>query len=60
LLKIFTDPLNWKYSFLSIPFILRFGLLIVCWISWMFSVRTFLHLALPLIVVSMFSMVSFS
>jgi hypothetical protein len=29
LLKIFTGPLSWKSSFLSIPIILRFGLLIV-------------------------------
>jgi hypothetical protein len=35
LLKIFTGPLNWDTSLSSIPIILRFGLLIVSWISWM-------------------------
>jgi hypothetical protein len=39
----------------SIPITLRFGLLIVSWISWMFRVRSFLH---SLAVVSMFSMLS--
>jgi hypothetical protein len=56
LLKIFTGP--WESSLCSIPIILRFGLLIVSWISWMFWVRTFLHFVLSLTVVSMFSMVS--
>ena len=41
LLKIFAGPLSWKYSFSSIPIILKFGLLIVSWISWMFWVRSF-------------------
>ena len=58
LLKIFTGPLSWKSSFLSILIILRFGLLIVSWICWMFWVRIFLHFTFSLIVVSMFSMVS--
>jgi hypothetical protein len=58
LLKIFTGPLSWKSSFSSIPIMLRFGLLIVSWISWMFWVRIFLHISFLLIVVSMFSMVS--
>jgi hypothetical protein len=58
LLKIFTDPLSWKSSFLSIPIILGFGLLIVSWISWMFWDRLFLHFAFSLIVVSVFSVVS--
>jgi hypothetical protein len=58
LLKIFPGPLNWESSLSSIPVILRFGLLIVFWISWMFWVRSFLHFAFSLTVVSMFSMVS--
>ena len=58
LLKIFTDPLSWKSSFLSIPIILGFGLLVVSWISWMFWDRLFLHFAFSLIVVSVFSVVS--
>jgi hypothetical protein len=58
LLKIFTGPLSWESSFSSIPIILRFGLLNVSWISWMFWVRSFLLFAFSLIVVSMFSMVS--
>jgi hypothetical protein len=33
LLKIFTGLLSWKSSLSSIPIILRFGLLIVSWIS---------------------------
>ena len=43
LLKIFTGPLIWNSSFLSICIILRFGLLIVSWISWMFWVRILLY-----------------
>ena len=58
LLKIFTDPLSWESSLSSIPIILRFGFLIVSWISWMFWVRIFLHFTFSLIVVSMFSIVS--
>jgi len=58
LLKIFTGPLSWKSSLTSIPMILRFGLLVVFWISWMFWVRSFLHFAFSLIVVPMFSMES--
>jgi hypothetical protein len=54
LLKIFTGPLSWKSSVLSIPIILRFHLLFLSWISWMFWVRIFLHFAISLIVVSMF------
>ena len=56
LLKIFTGPLSWESLLSSIPIILRFGLLIVSWISWMFWVRSFLHFAFSLTVVSMFSM----
>jgi hypothetical protein len=41
LLKIFTDPFSWEPSLSSIPIILRFHLLIVSWISWMFWVRSF-------------------
>ena len=58
LLKIFTGPLSWESSLSSIPIILRFGLLIVSWISWMFWVRSFLHFAFSLTVVSMLFMVS--
>jgi hypothetical protein len=58
LLKIFTGPLNWESLLSSIPIILRFGLLIVSWIFWMFWVKSFLHFAFSLIVVSMFSMIS--
>ena len=58
LLKIFTGPLSSESSLSSIPIILRFGLLIVSWISWMFGVRSFLHFAFSLTVVSMLSMVS--
>jgi hypothetical protein len=36
LLKIFTGPLSWQSLHSSIPIILRFGLLIVFWTSWMF------------------------
>ena len=60
LLKIFTGPLSWKSLLSSIPIILRFGLLIVSLISWMFWVRTFLHFAFSLTVVSLFSMISSS
>ena len=56
LLKIFTGPLSWKSSFFSICIILRFGLLIVSWICWMFWVRIFLHFTFSLIVESMFPM----
>jgi hypothetical protein len=58
LLKIFTGPLSWASSLSSIPIMLRFGLLTVFWISWIFWVRSFLHFAFSLTVVSMFSMVS--
>ena len=58
LLKIFTGPLSWESSVSSILIILRFGLLIVSWISWMVLVKSFLHYAFSLTVVSRFSMVS--
>ena len=58
LLKIFTGPLSWKSLLSSIPIILRFGLLLVSYISWMFWVRSFLLFAFSLTVVSMFFMVS--
>jgi hypothetical protein len=58
LLKIFPGPLRWKSYFSSIHTILRFGLLIVFWISWMFWVRIVLLFAFKLIVVSLFAMVS--
>ena len=57
LLKIFTGPLSLESLLSSIPVFLRFGLLIVSWISWMFWVRSSLHFALSLTVVSMFSMI---
>jgi hypothetical protein len=58
LLKTFTGPLSWESLLSSIPIILRFGLLIVSWISRVFWVRSFLHSAFSLTVVSMFSMLS--
>jgi len=58
LFKIFTGPLSGESLLSSIPIILRFDLLIVSWISWMFWVRRFLHFAFPLTIVSMFSMLS--
>jgi hypothetical protein len=58
LLKIFTGPLSWESSLASLPVILRFGLLMVSWISWMFWIRSFLHFAFSLTVLSMFSKVS--
>jgi hypothetical protein len=36
LLKIFTGPLSWESLLSSIPIILKFGLIILFWISWMF------------------------
>jgi hypothetical protein len=58
LLKMFTGPLSWESLLSSQPIILRFGLLIVSWISWTFCVRIFLHITFSLIVVSLFSMVA--
>ena len=58
LLKIFTDPLSWESLLSSIPIILRFGLLIVPLIFWMFWVRSFLLFAFSFIVLSMFPMIS--
>uniref|UniRef100_A0A8C6MR47 Uncharacterized protein n=1 Tax=Mus spicilegus TaxID=10103 RepID=A0A8C6MR47_MUSSI len=58
LLKIFTGPLSWESSLSSIAIILRFGLFILSWISWMFWVRSFLLFAFSFTVVSIFSMVS--
>jgi hypothetical protein len=55
LLKIFTDPLIWESSLSSVAIILRFGLLIVSWICWMF-----LYFAFSLTVLLMFSMISSS
>jgi hypothetical protein len=56
--KIFTGPLSWESSLSSIPIILRFGLLLMSWISWMFGVRSFLLFVFSLTVVSMIFMVS--
>ena len=36
LLKIFTGPLTWESFLSSVPINLRFGQLILSWISWMF------------------------
>jgi hypothetical protein len=58
LLRILTGSLTWESPLSFISIILRFVLLIVSWISWMFWVRSFLHFAFSLTVVSMFSMVS--
>ena len=52
LLKIFTVPLRCESSLQFIPIILRFGLLILSWISWIFWVRSFLHFAFSLTIVS--------
>ena len=57
LLKTFSGPLSWESSFFSISFILRFGLFIISWISWMFWDRSFLHFTFCLTVVSMSYMV---
>jgi hypothetical protein len=54
LLKMFTGPLSWESPSYSMPIIVRVGLLIVSWISWMFWVRVVLHFAFSLILVSMF------
>jgi hypothetical protein len=43
MLKIFTGPLCWESLLSSICNILKFGHLIVSWISWMFWVRSFFH-----------------
>jgi hypothetical protein len=58
LLKIFIGPFSWEFSLSFIPIILRFGLFLVAWISWMYWARSFLHFAFSLIVVPTFSMVS--
>jgi hypothetical protein len=58
LLKTFSDSLSWESSLYSIPIILRFALLIVSWISWVFCVKSFLYFAFSLTIMSMFSMVS--
>ena len=58
LLQILTGPLSWEPLLSFIPIILRFGLLIVFWISWMFWIRIFFLYALSLTAVSVFNMVS--
>jgi hypothetical protein len=58
LLKIFTGPLSCESSLSSIHIILRFGVIIVSWISLMFWVRSYLPFAFSLTVVVMFSMES--
>jgi hypothetical protein len=50
--------LSWESLLSSIHIILRFSLLIVSWIFWMFWVRSFFCFAFSLTVISMFSMVS--
>ena len=44
LLKIFSVPLTWAFSFFSISIIHKFGIFIVSQISWMFCVRNVLYL----------------
>ena len=56
--KIFTVPLSWESLLSFVPLILRFGLLLLSWNSWMFLVRSLLHFVFSLSVVSMFSMVA--
>jgi hypothetical protein len=51
------EPLSWESSFSSISIILRFGLLIVSWISWMFRVKVCIPFEFSLSVVSSFLMV---
>ena len=58
LLKIFPGPLSWESSLSSIPIIVKFSLLTLSWISWMFCVRIFLQFAFSFIVVPLFSMIS--
>jgi hypothetical protein len=60
LLKMFPGPLSWESLLSSISIILRFGLFIVSWISWMFGVRSIFmfYIFFDYIFVSMFSMVS--
>ena len=58
LLKIFTGPFSWESSLSSIPTNLRFGLLTLSWISWVFWARSFLLFTFSCTVVSMLSMVS--
>ena len=58
LLKIFTGLLSCKLFLSYIPIILRFGLFIVSWGSWLFWVTSFLHFAVSLTFESMFSTVS--
>jgi hypothetical protein len=58
LLKMFSGSLRWESLLSSIPIILRFGLFIVSWISWMFWVRNFLCFEYSLTIVSVFSKVS--
>ena len=52
---------HWESSLSSIPIILKFGLLIVSWIFWMFWVRSFFHFEFCIFfcdtIVSLFSMV---
>jgi hypothetical protein len=55
---MFTGPLSWESSLSSIPVILRFGLLIVSCISWMFWATSFLHFVFSLTVLPMSPMVS--
>ena len=56
--KIFTVPLSWESLLSFVPLILRFGLLLLSWNSWMFWVRILLNFVFSLSVVSMFSMVA--
>ena len=58
LLKMFTGPLSWKSSLSSIPIILRLGFSLCPEFPGCFLIRSFLHFAFSLIVVSMFSVLS--
>ena len=55
---MFSSLLNQQSLPFSVPITHRFGLFIVSQLSWMFSVRNFVHFAFSLTDVSIFSMVS--
>ena len=56
LLKIFSGPLSWE-SLFSIQIILKFGIFIVSWNSWMLLARIVLYFEFSLTVVSISSTV---
>ena len=53
-------PFKLGIALFSLPIILRFGLLTVSWISWIFWVSRLVIFAFSLTVMSMFFMVSFA